>query len=50
LVGDDGAYRVVVEGSPHDPAIARLAIGDIEERLRSIEAPADLAPRFAAER
>ena len=50
LVGDDSAYRVVVEGSPHDPAIARLAIGEIEERLRSIEAPADLASRFAAER
>ncbi|MGA8552583.1 MAG: precorrin-3B synthase [Stellaceae bacterium] len=50
LVGDDSAYRVVVEGSPHDPAIARLAIGEIEERLRSIKAPADLASRFAAER
>ncbi len=51
LVGDDGAYRVVVAGSPRDPAIARLAIGDIEKRLRSIEALADdLASQFAAER
>jgi precorrin-3B synthase len=47
LVGDGGAYRVVVAGSPRDPAIARLAIGDIEERLRSVETSADLASRFA---
>ena len=49
LVGDNGAYRVVVGGSAHDPAIARLAIGDIDDRLRSVAAPAGLASRFAAE-
>ena len=49
LVGDDGAYRIVVGGSSPDPAIARLSIGAIEDRLRSLENPADLASRFAAE-
>ncbi len=49
LVGEDGAYRIVIGGRPRDPAIARLAIGAIEDRLRSVENPADLARRFAAE-
>ncbi len=49
LVGDDGAYRIVVEGSPRDPAIARFSIGAIEDRLRSVENLADLASRFATE-
>jgi precorrin-3B synthase len=47
LVGDNGAYRVVVGGSPHDPAVARLAIDDIERRLSSVEIGADLASRFS---
>jgi precorrin-3B synthase len=48
LVGDDGAYAAVVEGSPRDPAVARLAIDDIEHRLASVSTRADLATRFSA--
>ena len=48
LVGDDGAYRVVVEGSPRDPAVGRFSIDDIERRLSSVETRVDLASRFPA--
>jgi precorrin-3B synthase len=48
LVGDNGAYRVVVEGSARDPAIGRFSIDDIERRLSSIQTRADLASRFSA--
>jgi len=48
LVGDNGAYAVVVEGSPHGPAVARLAIDDIEHRLASLETRGGLASRFSA--
>ena len=48
LVGDHGAYRVVVDGSSHDPAAARLAIDDIEDRLSSVTTCAELASRFSA--
>jgi precorrin-3B synthase len=50
LVGDNGAYRVVVEGSPHDPAVTRLMIDEIEWRLSSAKTRADLALRFSAAR
>ncbi len=48
LIGDNGAYAVVVEGRPRDPAVARLAIDDIEHRLASLATRADLATRFSA--
>ena len=48
LVGDDGAYRVVVEGSPGDPVVGRFSIDDIERRLSSAQSRADLASRFSA--
>ncbi len=48
LVGDNGAYRVVVEGSPRDPAVGRLSIDDIERCLSSVQTRADLASRFSA--
>ena len=48
LVGDDGAYRVVVEGSPRDPAVGRFSIDDIERRLSSVETRVDLKSRFPA--
>jgi precorrin-3B synthase len=48
LVGDNGAYRVVVEGTPRDPAIGRLSIDDIERRLSSVDTRADLSSRFSA--
>jgi precorrin-3B synthase len=48
LVGDDGAYRVVVDGRPRDSAAVRLTIEDIERRLASVESRADLASRFSA--
>ena len=50
LIGDNGAYRVVVEGTPHDPGVACLPIDDIERRLSSIETQAALLSRFAAAR
>lgn len=48
LVGDNGAYRVVVEGSPRDPAVGRFSIDDIERRLSSVQSRADLVSRFSA--
>ncbi len=48
LVGDDDAYRVVVEGTSRDPGVGRLAIDDIERRLSSVETRADVASQFAA--
>ncbi len=48
LVGDDGAYRVVVEGTPRDPAVGRFSIDDIERCLSSVQTRADLASRFSA--
>jgi precorrin-3B synthase len=48
LVGDNGAYRVVVEGSPRDPAVGRFSIDDIQRRLSSVQTRADLASRFSA--
>jgi precorrin-3B synthase len=48
LVGDNSAYRVVVEGTPRDPAIGRLSIDDIERRLLSVDTRADLVSRFPA--
>jgi precorrin-3B synthase len=48
LVGDNGAYRIVVEGSPRDPAVGRFSIDDIERRLSSVDTLADLASRFSA--
>ena len=48
LVGDNGAYQVVVEGSPRDPAVDRLSIDDIERRLSSVDTRADLVSRFSA--
>ncbi len=47
LVGDNGAYRVVVEGTPQDPGVSRLSIDDIERRLSSVDTRADLASRFS---
>jgi precorrin-3B synthase len=49
LVGENGAYRVVVGGTPHDPGVGCLAIDDIERRLSSVQTRADLASRFSAE-
>jgi precorrin-3B synthase len=48
LVGDNGAYRVVLDGSPRDPGVGRLSIDDIERRLLSVATCADLASRFSA--
>ncbi len=48
LVGDNGAYRVAVEGTPRYPAVGRLSIADIERRLSSVQTRADLASRFSA--
>jgi sulfite reductase beta subunit-like hemoprotein len=47
LVGDNGAYRPVVDGTPRDPGLARLTIDDIEQRLSLVETRADLVSRFA---
>ena len=49
LVGDSGVYRVIIEGSPRDTAVARLAIDDIERPLSSVASRADLASRFPVE-
>jgi precorrin-3B synthase len=49
LVGDSGVYQVVIEGSPRDPAVARLAIDDIERHLSSVASRADLASQFPVE-
>ena len=49
LVGDSGVYRVVIEGSPRDSAVARLAIDDIERHLSSLASRADLASQFPVE-
>lgn len=48
LVGDKGNYRVIVEGTPHDPGVSRLGIDEIERHLKSVETRADLASRFSA--
>jgi precorrin-3B synthase len=48
LVGDDGSYRVIVEGTPRKPAVSRLSIVDIERRLLSVATRADLASWFPA--
>ena len=48
VVGDNGSYRVVVEGTPQDPGFGLLSIDDIEQRLSSVHTRADLASRFAA--
>jgi len=48
FVGDNGAYGVVVEGSPRDPAVGRFSIDDIERRLSSVDTRADLVSRFPA--
>jgi precorrin-3B synthase len=48
LVGDNGTYRVVVEGTPQDPGVGRLSIDDIERRLSSVDTRADLSSRFSA--
>ena len=48
LVGDNGAYRVIVGGTPRDTAVACLPIDEIEHRLASVETRADLAAQFSA--
>jgi precorrin-3B synthase len=48
LLGDNGAYRVIVEGTPADTAIASLTIDEIAHRLASVETRAGLATRFSA--
>ena len=48
LVGHNGAYGVVVEGTPRDPAVGHLSIDDIERRLLSVATHADLASWFPA--
>jgi precorrin-3B synthase len=48
LIGDNGAYRVVAEGSPRDPAVGRFSIDDIERHLSAVQTRADLLSRFAA--
>jgi precorrin-3B synthase len=48
LVGDNGAYRVVVEGTRRDPAVGRFSIDDIERRLSSVDTRAHLVSRFPA--
>jgi hypothetical protein len=47
-VGENGAYRVLVEGSPRDPAGGRFSIDDVERRLSSVQTRTDLASRFSA--
>jgi precorrin-3B synthase len=47
LVGGDGAYGVVLEGSPRDVPTARFSVEEIVGRLQGVRAPADLAGAFA---
>lgn len=48
LIGDNGAYRVIVEGTPADTAVASLPIDEIAHRLEPVETRAGLAARFSA--